>query len=73
MAGEPYAVILMAYDLLEQGGIDLRPLPLAERRVRLEQVVQDAGTDRLLLSPTIAVGTWEELEQAWRTSRGRSS
>ena len=62
----------MAYDLLEQGGIDLRPLPLAERRARLEQVINDSGDARLLLSPTVAAGTWDELAQAWQTSRGRN-
>jgi DNA ligase-1 len=65
-------VILMAYDLLEQGGIDLRPLPLAERRARLEQVVADAGDAWLLLSPMIAAATWAELEQTWHTSRARN-
>jgi DNA ligase-1 len=65
-------VILMAFDLLEQGGIDVRPLPLAERRVRLEQVVQDVADTRVQLSPIIiAAASWEELEQVWQTSRDR--
>jgi DNA ligase-1 len=65
-------VILMAYDLLEQGGIDLRPLPLADRRMRLEQLVQDTSDSRLALSPLIAADTWESLSEAWHTSRGRN-
>src|SRR5262249_5559992 len=56
----------------EQGGVDVRPLPLAQRRARLEEVVQDAGDTRILLSPVIAAASWQELEQAWHTSRGRN-
>jgi DNA ligase-1 len=62
----------MGYDLLEQGGIDLRPLPLAERRARLEQVIADTADARLLLSPAIAATTWADLEQIWQTSRSRN-
>ena len=32
-------VILMAYDLLEDGGYDLRATPFAERRARLDALV----------------------------------
>jgi DNA ligase-1 len=65
-------VVLMAYDLLELGGIDVRPEPLAERRTRLEQIVQDLGDARIILSPVITANTWDELEQVWRTSRSRN-
>jgi len=65
-------VVLMAYDLLEQGGIDLRPLPMAERRARLEQVISDLGDARLLVSPLIAAGAWEALTEVWQTSRVRN-
>src|SRR5260370_29671641 len=64
-------VILMAYDLLEQDGADVRPLPLAERRGRLERLVAAAGDTRLLLSPLIDAPSWEDLERRWRESRGR--
>ena len=33
-------VTLLAYDLLEEGGVDLRPLPLSERRARLEALAR---------------------------------
>jgi DNA ligase-1 len=66
---EEVPVILMAFDLLEQGGIDLRALPLSQRRARLEQLVQDTGAAPLLLSPVMAAATWEELERLWQTSR----
>jgi DNA ligase-1 len=32
-------VVFMAYDILEDAGVDLRPTPLVERRARLEAVV----------------------------------
>ena len=55
-------VVLVAYDLLEQAGEDLRPLPLTERRRRLAGLL--AGTSangRLLLSPALEAGDWGAL------------
>jgi DNA ligase-1 len=63
--------VLIAYDLLEEAGADLRPLPQAERRARLEQVVSAADDSRLLLSPLIEAASWEELGRLWGESRGR--
>jgi DNA ligase 1 len=59
-------VTFMAYDLLEQGGTDVRGLPQGERRARLEAVL--AGT-RLKLSPVETAGSW--LEFAQRRARSR--
>ena len=58
-AAHPAAVI--AYDLLAAEGEDLRPLPLRERRRRLETVVAAHTGDRLSLSPVIAFDDWETL------------
>lgn len=63
--------VLMAYDLLEQGGADLRPLPLAERRGRLERLLGEAADPRLLLSPVLAAADWEGLARLRQESRGR--
>jgi DNA ligase-1 len=63
--------VVMAYDLLEQGGADLRPLPLAERRERLVKVIESAADPRLILSPVIAAAGWPELARAWGESRAR--
>lgn len=54
-------VVLMAYDLLEHEGRDIRSLPLSERRSLLERTVADAAHPRLLLSPVLRFRTWEEL------------
>ena len=63
---------LMAYDLLEQGGVDIRELPLRERRSRLEAIVAAAPAGgRLLLSPVIVAGSWAELTRLREESRSR--
>ena len=47
-------VALIAFDILRNGDEDLRPLPLNERRARLEQVFRNAGSPILRLSDVIA-------------------
>ncbi|SFS81669.1 cisplatin damage response ATP-dependent DNA ligase [Brevundimonas viscosa] len=58
MADQPAAIV--AYDLLAEGGEDLRALPLAARRARLEALVP-CGGPRLHLSPIVPYGNWDEL------------
>ena len=64
----------VAYDLLEERGHDLRGLPLAERRARLEALALPAfpaaGTT-LQLSPCVAADTWEDLASARVSARDR--
>ncbi|MEQ8902630.1 MAG: ATP-dependent DNA ligase [Roseovarius sp.] len=63
-------VILMAYDLLEQGGRDLRDTPFAERRDRLDQLIADLpDTAPLRPSPAIPFTTWDDLETTRTTAR----
>ena len=62
----------MAYDLLEEGGADLRALPLRERRARLEALVGAAAQERLLLSAPLAAPSWEALSQEREGSRARA-
>lgn len=59
MAAYPAAIV--AYDALALAGEDLRPLPLRERRARLEAMVADHGGQRLSLSPVVAYADWTEL------------
>jgi DNA ligase-1 len=61
----------MTYDLLEHDGIDIRRLPLVERRARLEQVLCVAPDRRLLLSPVLEANSWDKLEELWHGSRDR--
>jgi DNA ligase-1 len=62
-------VWLMAYDLLEEDGRDLRERPLAERRARLEALL--AGTDRMLVSETVAAADWPALTTLREEARAR--
>jgi len=63
-------VEFLAYDLLEQAGIDVRELPLAERRARLEGL---AGTvERLQVSPEVRAGGWDELAVLRDDARARN-
>ncbi len=55
---------LRAYDLLADGDEDLRALPFAERRARLEDFVTRLGDPRVDLSPLVAFASWEELTAA---------
>lgn len=59
MAAHPVAV--MAYDLLAEGGEDLRLLPFRDRRARLEAFVARHGGERLSLSPLTPFADWAAL------------
>ncbi len=61
-----YPIHLRAYDLLGEGDADLRTLPFAERRARLEAFVARLGDARVDLSPTIPFASWDELTSARR-------
>jgi DNA ligase-1 len=65
-------VVLVAYDLLEAHGRDLRALPFEERRASLEALL---GTPRaagpLVLSPAVEATTWDDLAQARARARDR--
>lgn len=60
----------LAYDLLEEGGMDLRERPLAERREALERIVERARPI-LLPSPRIEAAGWEDVQRAREEARGR--
>ena len=52
---------IRAYDILAENGEDLRQLPFAERRKRLEAFVAALGQPRIDLSPLAPFESWEEL------------
>lgn len=64
--------VFLAYDLLEEGGRDLRELPLAERRARLEERVA-GGRPLLQLSPALAAASWEEAAREREGARERGT
>lgn len=63
-------VVLIAYDLLEDAGEDVRTHPLKERRARLTQLLERmALEDRLIASPLVSAATWPEAEAMQSQSR----
>ncbi|MCC6676139.1 MAG: ATP-dependent DNA ligase [Phycisphaerales bacterium] len=64
-------VVFMAYDVLEQGGEDVRARPLSERRAILESLLA-AASPRVRISPTIEVPDWPAAARLRAESRARA-
>jgi DNA ligase-1 len=63
-------VILMAYDLLEFGGVDWRARPLSDRRAQLQQALAQVPPKvPLRLSPELPAADWPDLADARDNSR----
>ena len=63
-------VILMAYDLLEKDGADIRAQPLADRRAALEAIIADLPPETpLRLSAAVPATDWPDLTAAREISR----
>ncbi len=68
-------VVFMAYDILEDNGLDIRDRPLVERRARLiellggSDVTEESGV--LRVSPTVAAASWDDLAAERDGSRAR--
>lgn len=66
-------VVLMAYDVLEIEGVDVRDQPLLWRRQKLGELVAAAAKCRcLMLSPLVLADSWEELAHFREQSRQRN-
>lgn len=61
-------VVMICYDLLEWNSKDIRNLNLAERRKKLEEIVDSIQTKQLILSPLIAFQNWHELTELRKQS-----
>jgi DNA ligase-1 len=59
-----YPAYLRAYDLLVDGGEDLRALPFEQRRERLQSFIARHAHPRLDLSPLVPFKSWEQLAAA---------
>ncbi|MEG2981630.1 MAG: ATP-dependent DNA ligase, partial [Stenotrophomonas sp.] len=64
-------VRVLAYDLLERNGDDLRGLPLQLRRAQLAEVVAALGDPRIQLSPEVPCNDWQHAAQLREASRER--
>ncbi len=64
--------VIIAYDLLEDAGADIREQPIEHRRARLEQIVgAAAGSGHIVISPAVQAENWEALTELRRGSRER--
>ena len=59
MAKHP--AFVRAYDLLQAGEKNLRPMPFAERRAQLESFMKDLNPERFDVSPLVPFDDWEAL------------
>ena len=64
-------VVFMAFDLLEEDGVDLRELPLSERRQRLEALLAPRALP-FLLSPGVKEAGWSALAKLRESARDRT-
>ena len=64
-------VVLMAYDLVEFEGIDVRDQALAVRRELLESLVASISHPNLLVSPRLGVDAWDSLSTERHSSKQR--
>jgi DNA ligase-1 len=63
-------VVFMTYDVLEDGGLDVRARPLEQRRARLAELL-GSDTGVLRLSPIVTAATWDDLATLRAESRAR--
>ena len=63
--------VLLAYDLLELDGVDLRGLPQHERRALLETLVTGVARPQLRISPLVVADSWDDLARLREESRAR--
>ena len=67
-------VVLVAYDLLEESGRDLRAEPLGERRRRLAALLTATpSAGRLTLSPSVEAADWPAVTDARGRARERGA
>jgi DNA ligase 1 len=66
-------VALVAYDLLEEAAVDIRAVPLGERRRRLAGLLDSLPGKALILSPTVSASDWDSAAEARRVARERGA
>jgi len=62
---------VLAYDLLELDGEDLRARPLQERRTFLEDLLAVHGDPRLVVSPRVHAASWAKADALRQDARAR--
>ena len=65
-------VVFMTYDVLEERGVDIRSLPLYERRQRLSALAdRESGAGVIRTSPIVEEESWDALARVRTESRTR--
>ena len=63
-------IVLVAYDLIEENGKDIREVPLEERRARLAGLLaRTPSAGRLKLSQRVEAASWDEVRSARSRAR----
>jgi DNA ligase-1 len=62
-------VVLVTYDLLEDGGRDVRGETFVWRRRRLAEVLREARSTAFILSPALDVSSWGDVRAAYSQAR----
>jgi len=70
---EEVPVILLAYDLLEHRGRDIRRRPLQQRRAALADLLAELGDPTVSLSPEVDAAGWAVLAEMREQARSRAA
>ena len=62
-------VVLLAYDVLELNGLDLRFKPQKERRILLDQLMKQIAHPQLLSSPVLTGDSWADFAKQREAAR----
>lgn len=63
-------ISVLAYDLLELEHEDVRERPLSWRRARLAELIESAHAEsRIILSPAVTAGSWNDIREAKNRAR----
>ncbi|MEJ7759282.1 MAG: ATP-dependent DNA ligase [Gemmatimonadaceae bacterium] len=67
-------IVILAYDLLELDGEDLRGMPLSVRRGMLVEMVGAVNAEsRILVSPVVSASSWDDIRAARAKARSLGS
>lgn len=66
-------VVFHAFDLLEHHGLDIRNLPLEERRSRLETVLSSVAHPHLKVTKLLEAKSWQDWEGVRQASRAANA
>ncbi len=61
--------VIIAYDLLEFEGMDIRTKPLTERRAKLEELIKDLNVPELKFSENVTGETWSQFRRIREDAR----